>query len=203
MVKREKKKNEALTSYQLKMLKLAYEPYQNEAYTQLIAWIIVCLFTVGMSILCVYYDYFGNFALCIITLIGLVCAIYRIWRNFIRYLIYPSIEIRFHKCICAELQIVRIRFDNTMIKRYGGNIMPDLYDKKQDVDRYKFICLDSKGKKVVLRAAISYKRKDSLFDALEKTNPLPCSVTYGKFTHIIWHFDNKKDQWADYYNHTF
>ena len=58
MVKRDKK-NEALTSYQLKMLKRAYEPYQNEARTQLIGWVLGCLFTVGMSILGVYYSQNG------------------------------------------------------------------------------------------------------------------------------------------------
>lgn len=192
-------KNEPLTPHQVKILKRAYEPYRNEAKTALLWWIILwIIMAIGVVLSFLYGELYS-----MIATVLLAIYIYIYWRVFHRHLFYPAIEIKFHQCACADLQIIAIKAENTYSSRGFGNIMPELYDKKLHVDRYKIICRNSSGRKIILRCVMSQKRKLLLLDAIKSSSPLPCSVTYGKFTHIIWHFDNKNDTWADTFNHTF
>ena len=191
--------NKPLTPYQEKMLKRVYEPYQNEAKTALFWWIIMWfIMAIGVAFSFLYAEWFW-----IVASILLAGYIYVYWRVFHRYLFYPAIEIKFHQCVCADLQVIAVKPENTYSSRSFGNIMPELYDKKLQVDRYKIICRDSAGRKITLRCVMSQKRKLLLLDAIQSSSALSCSVTYGRFTHVIWRFDNDHDTWADRFNHTF
>lgn len=192
-----KRYRKELSSYELKMLQRVYEPYRILGKLGGLALGIWLLFSVAIAI-GLLMDGWILFGYGIVVF----CMSYYIWYYEGQYLFYPTIEIVFQKFVRISLIIVDIQLD-----AYGhknGEQFNKFYDEKLCVNRYKIICRSSKGRKVVLRTVMSRKRMLALQDELRKSNyALACTVTYGRFTHIIWRFENTKDKWADVFNHTF
>ena len=84
---------------------------------------------------------------------------------------------------------------------HGENIVHKFYDKKLSVNKYKLICKDEKGKKIVLRTISGAKRIGIISQRIYEGLSTECTVYYGKYTRIAMYYKSD-DGWTNPLNYT-
>lgn len=101
-----------------------------------------------------------------------------------------------------NLVIDKIISEDTWTARLGESVIYKLYPKELHVYRYKLICYNQSGDKVVLRAVMSAKKYWIIQDRIFNSMSTDCIIYYGKLTRIVMMFKNQ-ELWTDKLNHMF
>ena len=102
----------------------------------------------------------------------------------------------------CKLTIKAIKTEASWSGHMWESAIKKLYPKAWRVDRYKLICEDVDGKKIVLRSVMRGKKYQIIQDRVFNSLPTECSIMYGRYTKIVMYYKGK-DIWTDKLNHMF
>lgn len=157
-----------------------YEPYRKEAFYCLIIDIVVAVSIVLLLLLARA----GWFIVPILPLFAL-CTFC------INYL--PMLRVRkesrgeMYETVTAE--ILEIRETHTAAG-YWGTVLKESYPKALHVGKYKIVCRDTNGQKLILQCVMSEQKQQLLRDGIDRKELSGCAITYGKLSHIIQSYDS-------------
>lgn len=162
----------------------AYEPYIKEG--------IFCLFQ-------------GVLLAILVLLIAFASKIYWLLLNIPLYFIsecYLNFRLpilflceKKHAWETRTVEITCVKYENSGTVKYGsGSIISKLYPKEQQVGRYKLICKNQSGKKLILRSVMPWKKYKLLVNRLLK-EPIKCRISYGKLSHVVFKYESDEN-WA-------
>ena len=178
----------------------AYSPYYREA--------LYCLALSVRDIIVIVLSYFLVFfisnmepwKLYIAILVFYVLAISTIYY---RVSILTLFEKKSCKWTVEKLAIQKIVQEASFSNHpCGKRTITKLYPKDVRMDRYKLICQNAEGKRVVLRTAMSGKKFQLIQDRIYYSLPTECKISYGKYSKIVM-FYKSKELWTDQLNHLF
>lgn len=166
----------------------AYEPYRKEALYCLVVDVLIILGCAAMVITTGVRDrgilsLFGGFFVLFFVI--------EIFTDF-RLGLLSRIEESCQLYVQLVIQVVQIKEEHST-SGHWGSIIPKLYPKNLNVQRYKISCFDSNMKKLRLRSAMGEKNAQALYDIVTKNNSMKYTVLIGKYTHIIVKYCDKDD----------
>lgn len=181
-------------------IKRAYEPYYEES-----------LYALSISIPIYILIFIVLILLKQEVLLIIIFLPYIIFSELIlihRISVFSFIEKQKELTVTKELTVLDIRQEISWTGKWESPLRK-IYSKEMKVDRYKIICVDSEGKKYILRSAMSGKRWQIFSDAMfiwEKrrkgvtatnrkcTRNYPVlNITYGKLSRVILYYNGKDD----------
>jgi hypothetical protein len=182
-----------------KISKKAYEPYFREAGHCFANFILISILVaiVFLSITYATGDNVISAALFIVAFYLVLDAIFNYRLSFLA--MYEKRKCDWEK---QNLVIDKIISEDTWTARLGESVIYKLYPKELHVYRYKLICYNQSGDKVVLRAVMSAKKYRIIQDRIFNSMSTDCIIYYGKLTRIVMMFKNQ-ELWTDKLNHMF
>ena len=166
----------------------AYSPYRKEARYCLIVDLIISVF----GCVLVFYMY----ALVNKTAIWLLGAFpsLLIIESFVNYrLAILSLIEEKHQLVVQKTVTLGTFKKEDSASSHWGSIIPKLYPKEMNMQRYKMRCIDTNGEKLTLRCAMSL-RNAILFDKMmEDETTRKRTLIIGKYSRIILKYCDNDD----------
>ena len=183
-----------------KLEREAYSPYRKEAQHCFTLFVFSSLLICILS--CVLSAIFNRNLMFLFIFALLINSLLECILNF-----RIAIRIFFEKRMCewntSEIIITKVEREYSASGPWlEGSVLPKLYSADQHVDRYKLICMNRKGKKLVLRTVLSLKKYRFIQERIFAELPMECVVHYGKYSKIVMFYQSKED-WCDKLNHMF
>lgn len=171
-------------------VKMAYSPYRREALRCLIIDIAVAA-AVSVLFFLVGAQWF----------LLILLPLFFVWESLVNYIwaLLSFSEVRGARFETASVELIRVK-DEHSASGHFGSALKELYPKSLHVGRYRILCRDGQGRKIVLRCIMSEEKWQILRDGIDVTGTLPRSVTFGKRSHILLSF-NDGDALAEALNH--
>ena len=178
----------------------AYSPYRKESQHCFSLFVFISLIFCILS--CVLSAIFNRNLMFLFIFALLIYSLLECILNF-----RIAILIFFEKRMCEwnnnEIIITKITKEHSASGPWlEGSALPKLYSADQHVNRYKMICINKKGEKIVLRTVLSIKKYRFIQERIFAELPMECIVHYGKYSKIIMFYQSKED-WCDKLNHIF
>lgn len=180
-----------------KIASKVYEPYHREASYCLGISVIVITFLILLGV--VLSSYVDNNQVFLLFLPMILLYFFaEIFLNF-RISILAFFEKRECNWENQELTILKISEDISFSGKFHS-VIRKLYPKEMEFDRYRIVCEDKNGKKVVLKSAMSNKKRWKIVQRIFEQKSLTCNIYYGKHTQVVMYYKST-EHWTDVLNH--
>lgn len=178
----------------------AYQPYYEESSYCIWIYVVVSFVLVAVFLAFGHYAHDSKIMVIGACIIG-IYAICEFFANH-RLAVAALIESKKKNWKKQKLTIRKIKTEASWSGHLWESVIPKLYPKGQSVSRYKIICMDENGQKVVLRIVMGGKKYQIIQDRVFQSLDTRCTIYYGAKSKIIIFFESN-DVWTDRINHMF
>ena len=180
-----------------KIFKKAYSPYFKEA-----RYCFIIYLCVSVSVVLFFVCFAAIKQIEVFLFLVPVLIVYALCEFATNYRLIFMIILENARCKKQTVIINRIVTEHSWSGHLWNSVLPKLYEKKQLVNRYKLICHDPNGKKVILRCVMSAKKCKFLQNRIFESLSTQCVIVYGKYSKIVICYESNQS-WTDQLNHMF
>ena len=101
-----------------------------------------------------------------------------------------------------KVQICQIVEEASWSGHLWTSAISKLYPQSIDAGRYKLICQNDSGERIILRSVMSEKKRRIIAARIFDAKSTKCVVYYGCYSKIVMYYESN-EKWTDIINHTF